>query len=33
MKGVPLRVEIGPKDLEKSEVRIVRRIDNSKEQV
>ena len=31
MKGVPLRIEIGPKDLEKNEVRVVRRVDNKKE--
>lgn len=30
MKGVPLRIEVGPKDLEKEEVRVVRRVDNEK---
>ena len=30
MKGVPLRIEVGPKDLEKEEVRVVRRVDNQK---
>jgi len=30
MKGVPLRIEIGPKDLQKGEVRIVKRNDGVK---
>lgn len=33
MKGVPLRIEIGPKDLEKNQVMITRRYDSSKESV
>eukprot|EP00960_Hanusia_phi_P021775 644814-Hanusia_phi.AAC.2 len=32
-KGVPIRLELGPKDLEKKQVRMVRRLDNSKEDV
>lgn len=31
MKGVPLRIEIGPRDLEKSQVVIARRVDGKKE--
>lgn len=31
MKGVPLRIEIGPKDLEKGHVKLVKRNDGSKE--
>ena len=30
MKGIPIRIEIGPKDLEKNEVRMVRRFDGLK---
>jgi prolyl-tRNA synthetase len=30
MKGVPLRIEIGPKDLQKGEVRLVKRNDGVK---
>ena len=33
MKGVPLRLELGPKDFAKQEVRMVRRVDGFKEQV
>ncbi|MDD3126591.1 MAG: proline--tRNA ligase [Candidatus Izemoplasmatales bacterium] len=33
MKGVPLRIEIGPRDLETGDCIIVKRIDNSKEKV
>jgi prolyl-tRNA synthetase len=33
LKGVPLRVEIGPKDIEASEITIVNRIDNNKEKI
>lgn len=33
LKGVPLRVELGPKDLEKGEAKLVRRVDNVKKQV
>lgn len=33
MKGVPLRLEIGPRDLEKGNVVIARRVDNKKEYV
>ena len=33
LKGVPLRIELGPKDLEKGQVRIVRRDTNEKEDV
>lgn len=29
-KGVPIRLELGPKDYDKNEVRLVRRVDNSK---
>mmetsp|Transcript_12979 Transcript_12979/g.18815 ORF Transcript_12979/g.18815 Transcript_12979/m.18815 type:complete len:717 (+) Transcript_12979:63-2213(+) len=32
-KGVPIRLELGPKDLAKQQVRMVKRIDNSKEDV
>mmetsp|Transcript_55509 Transcript_55509/g.84014 ORF Transcript_55509/g.84014 Transcript_55509/m.84014 type:complete len:310 (+) Transcript_55509:2-931(+) len=32
-KGVPVRLELGPKDLEKKQVRMVRRFDGSKEDV
>jgi prolyl-tRNA synthetase len=32
-KGVPIRLELGPKDLENKQVRMVKRIDNSKEDV
>ncbi len=28
MKGVPIRLELGPKDLENNEVRLVKRNDN-----
>lgn len=31
MKGVPLRIELGPKDLAKNEIRAVRRVDGFKE--
>ena len=30
LKGVPIRIELGPKDLKNNEVRIVKRLDNSK---
>jgi prolyl-tRNA synthetase len=33
LKGVPLRLEIGPKDVEKGEVRAVRRVDGQKSQL
>jgi len=33
LKGVPLRMELGPKDLEKGQVRLVRRDTNAKEDV
>jgi len=33
LKGVPLRIELGPKDLEKGQVRMVRRDNNEKEDV
>jgi len=33
LKGVPIRMEIGPKDLEKGQVRLVRRDTNAKEDV
>lgn len=33
MKGVTLRIEVGPNDLEKNEFRLVRRVDNMKKQV
>ena len=33
LKGVPIRLELGPKDVEKSEVRVVRRHDGNKSQV
>lgn len=33
LKGVPLRIEIGPKDLKKKEVTIVRRIDGKEEKL
>ncbi|KAM1086380.1 hypothetical protein ACFX2B_011893 [Malus domestica] len=33
MKGVPLRIEIGPKDLEKNQVRVVRRDNSAKEDI
>jgi len=33
LKGVPLRLELGPKDVEKQQVRIVRRDTNAKEDV
>ena len=33
MKGVPLRIEIGPKDLEKNQVTVSSRIGESKEQI
>ena len=33
LKGVPLRIELGPKDLEKEEVRAVRRNDGEKFQI
>lgn len=33
MKGVTLRVEVGPKDLENNEARLVRRVDNHKQQI
>ena len=33
LKGVPLRVEVGPKDLEKAEVRVVRRDTGTKTQL
>ena len=33
LKGVPLRIELGPKDVEKKQVRIVRRDNNAKEDV
>ena len=32
-KGVPIRLELGPKDLAQKQVRMVKRIDNSKEDV
>ena len=32
MKGTPIRIEMGPKDLENNEVRLVRRVDNVKKQ-
>lgn len=32
LKGTPLRVEMGPKDLESDEVKLVRRVDNVKKQ-
>jgi prolyl-tRNA synthetase len=31
MKGVPLRIDVGPRDLEKNQVMVVRRFDSSKE--
>ena len=33
LKGVPIRLEVGPKDYEKNEVRLVRRVDGKKMQV
>ncbi|KAL5730788.1 proline--tRNA ligase [Ranunculus cassubicifolius] len=33
MKGVPMRIEIGPKDMDKKQVRIVRRDNGTKEDV
>jgi prolyl-tRNA synthetase len=33
MKGVPIRLEIGAKDIEKNEVRCVKRNDASKQQL
>jgi prolyl-tRNA synthetase len=33
LKGVPLRIEIGPRDLAKGEVTIVRRLNRAKQQV
>ena len=33
LKGVPLRIELGPKDIEKQQVRMVRRDTNAKEDV
>ncbi len=33
LKGVPLRLELGPKDLKNGEVRAVRRVDNEKFQI
>ena len=33
LKGVPLRIEVGPKDVEKKQVRFVRRDSNAKEDV
>jgi len=30
LKGIPMRLELGPKDLEKGEVRCVRRVDGLK---
>jgi prolyl-tRNA synthetase len=33
MKGVPLRIELGKKDFQSEEVRVVRRDDSSKQQV
>lgn len=33
LKGVPLRIELGPKDLEKEEVRAIRRNDGEKFQI
>jgi len=33
LKGVPIRLELGPKDLEKQEVRCVKRFDGSKAQL
>ena len=33
LKGVPLRIELGPKDMEKQQVRMVRRDTNAKEDV
>lgn len=33
MKGVPLRIEVGPRDLERGEVVLAKRYDNSKEPV
>jgi prolyl-tRNA synthetase len=32
-KGVPIRIELGPKDLAKKQVRMVKRLDNTKEDV
>ena len=31
LKGIPLRIELGKKDMEKEEVRLVRRLDGSKQ--
>jgi prolyl-tRNA synthetase len=33
VKGVPVRLEVGTKDIEKNEVRVVRRLDNNKYQL
>lgn len=33
LRGVPLRIELGKKDLDKNEVRVVRRDNGNKEQV
>jgi hypothetical protein len=33
LKGVPIRLELGPKDIEKNEVRLCKRNDNKKMQV
>jgi prolyl-tRNA synthetase len=33
MKGIPLRIEVGPKDLEKNQITITRRVDSTKESV
>ena len=33
MKGTPVRIEMGPKDLQNNEVKLVRRVDNAKKQV
>ena len=33
LKGIPLRLELGPKDLKNGEVRAVRRVDNEKFQM
>ena len=33
VKGVPIRIEVGKKDIEKKEVRVVRRFDGHKQQV
>jgi prolyl-tRNA synthetase len=30
MKGVPVRLELGPKDLKNGEVRVIKRNDNAK---